>query len=304
VATPRNPSVSVVIPAHNAAATIGEQLTALRGQSFIDEFEIVVVGNQCRDATEEVVDGLSAGLPLRYIAADDRVGASYARNVGVVAARGDVVLHCDADDAVDADWVAGMVGALDEWDVVGGALEPLACPPAWAVRSSFVPFVALPTFRGRPYAPGASIGYPRRVHAAIGGFDERFECGADDVAFSLRAQDAGFRVGFAREARCGYRLRTTLREAAAQQRRYGRGLALLTAHYAPELDRGGIVDVGRTVLEGARRLVGARSVDDVRIAFLRTSFQSARTLEMAQHRRRSATGSRHGSRDGGVDAQP
>jgi GT2 family glycosyltransferase len=152
------------------------------------------------------------------------------------------------------------------------------------VRGSIVALEALPTFLGRSYAVGASMGYRRSVHDAVGGFDERFECGGDDIAFSLRAHAAGFRIGFAPDARCQYRLRETVRGAAAQQRRYGQGRALLTAHYTPEHDRGVLQDIGRSLWEATRRLLAARSWDDVRIAYLRSSFQGARTVAMAQAR--------------------
>ena len=85
--------------------------------------------------------------------------------------------------------------------------------------------------RSRPATTrvSASLACRREVHDAIGGWDERFGAAADDVAFSLAAQRAGYRIGFAEDAVCHYRVRTTLRGVLAQQWRYGRGLATLNA---------------------------------------------------------------------------
>lgn len=280
--------VSIVIPAHDAGRTIGAQLRGLAAQTFAGPMEIIVVGNRCYDDTAAVVASFTDTLAdLIFVTADERIGCTYARNAGVDLARGGLLLFCDADDAVDPGWVAGMVAALEDADLVGGALEPLSGAPSWIVRTSIAPVRELPVApNGLRHVVGASVGYRRDVHDALGGWDERFVVGADDVAFSLSAQRHGFRLGFAEDAVCNYRLRTTLREVASQQQRYGQGRARLTAHYLPELDRGLLVDVGRTLVSTLRQVAGARSVDDLRIAYVRTFFHAARTVEMVRLRRR------------------
>jgi len=45
---------SVIIPAHNEAATIGRNLRALREGTGVDDLDVVVVCNGCTDATAEV----------------------------------------------------------------------------------------------------------------------------------------------------------------------------------------------------------------------------------------------------------
>ena len=283
-------SVSVVMPAHNAALTIDEQLRALSRQSFEGDLEVIVVGNHCTDETAAIVGRHQRHFAsLTYVAADQGWGCAYARNVGAEIARGELLLFCDADDVVSPGWVAGMVAALADADLVGGALVPFGDAPAWAVRASILPVERLPVgFEGLRHAVGASMGYRRAVHDALGGWDERFVVGGDDVAFSLEAQRAGFRLGFADRAVTRYRLRETVRTAAAQQRRYGRGRAVLAWHHLPERDRGLLTDAGRTLISSAGQVLHARSVDDLRVAYLRLSFQAARTAEMVRLRRGSS----------------
>src|SRR4029453_12460657 len=50
----RPSSVSVVVPAYNAAATLGDQLDALAAQQFEDDWELVVVDNGSTDGTAEL----------------------------------------------------------------------------------------------------------------------------------------------------------------------------------------------------------------------------------------------------------
>ena len=42
-------TVSVIVPAHNAALTIGEQLAALSAQTYGAPYEVIVVANRCSD---------------------------------------------------------------------------------------------------------------------------------------------------------------------------------------------------------------------------------------------------------------
>jgi glycosyltransferase involved in cell wall biosynthesis len=89
--------VSVVIPAHNAAATLDATLHSARAQSH-RELEIIVVDDGSTDGTPT--------LAAQHAAADDRVrivtqrnaGVAAARNTGWQAARSDVIAFLDADD--------------------------------------------------------------------------------------------------------------------------------------------------------------------------------------------------------------
>ena len=60
---------------------------------------------------------------MRVISAPEVRSSYFARNQGVAAAKGDLVLFCDADDVVDKHWIQSMVTALADLDVVGGSLK-------------------------------------------------------------------------------------------------------------------------------------------------------------------------------------
>jgi len=95
--------LSVVIPAHEAAATLGHVLDALAVVEDV-KVEVVVVDDASHDLTSHIaVRHWSAPTVLRL---PKRVGPSDARNVGAALASSESVLFCDADVLVSSAAVA------------------------------------------------------------------------------------------------------------------------------------------------------------------------------------------------------
>ncbi len=92
--------VSVVVPTHDSAATIGRALRSVASQSA-RPCEIVVVDDASSDDTLAVVADLARELPVpvRTIALPENLGPGTARNTGWDAATGDWVAFLDHDDA-------------------------------------------------------------------------------------------------------------------------------------------------------------------------------------------------------------
>lgn len=89
--------VSVVIPAHNAAATIAETLQSLQSQSFTG-WEAIVVDDGSRDTTSEIVSRFAQEDSRIRIVSQPNQGVSAARNTGIEHAGADWLLFLDADD--------------------------------------------------------------------------------------------------------------------------------------------------------------------------------------------------------------
>jgi glycosyltransferase involved in cell wall biosynthesis len=90
--------VTVVVPAYNAAATLGETLLSVRTQTY-ESLEIIVVDDGSADSTAQIVE--------RHMRDDSRVtlirhptnrGVAAARNTAIAAGKGELIAPVDADD--------------------------------------------------------------------------------------------------------------------------------------------------------------------------------------------------------------
>ncbi|WP_461110287.1 glycosyltransferase family 2 protein [Streptomyces calidiresistens] len=225
--TPR--LISVVIPVRDGAGTLPSQLTALARQTTTVPWEVLVVDNGSTDSTRAVAERARPRFRcLRIIDASDRPGESRARNRGIAAARGDFIAFCDADDIADPGWLAALAAAARENDLIGGSLETAVLSPGRADESPS-PMDAQTDFL--PFARGANCAAWKDVLTAVGGWDERYRGGGEDMDLSWRAELCGYRVGYAADAVMHYRLRDRLPSLARQKWNYGRSGARLFAAY-------------------------------------------------------------------------
>jgi len=229
-ATPR---LSVVIPARDAAITIGDQLDALASQTWDEPWEIVVVDNQSQDATAKIVaDRATRDRRLRLVSAGDRAGVAHARNVGIDATTAPAIAMCDADDIVGPHWVRAMGEALRTHDLVTGPLEVDLLNPAWVVTSRGGSLTDGPgNFGGVAFAHSCNIGFRRALAERCGRFDETLRAG-EDVDWSFRAIRAGAALTFVENAVVHYRYRTTMGALFRQARSYGRVNPIVAARLA------------------------------------------------------------------------
>jgi len=102
---------TVVIPAFNAARTIGSSIRSVLQQTEQD-FEIVIVDDGSTDDTSECARSFATDPRVRAIAQRNK-GPSAARNTGLAAARGSYVSMLDADDLWLPEYLEVMGGALD-----------------------------------------------------------------------------------------------------------------------------------------------------------------------------------------------
>jgi glycosyltransferase involved in cell wall biosynthesis len=91
------PSVSVVIPAFNAAKTLLRALDSLADQQRLPD-EVIVVDDGSQDATADLARGYKA-LRLEVLKHEQNAGSSAALNTAIRAARCPLIAFLDADDA-------------------------------------------------------------------------------------------------------------------------------------------------------------------------------------------------------------
>jgi hypothetical protein len=227
--------VSVVVAARDAAATLPAQLAALAAQRPACRWEVLVADNGSTDGTPELVREVAREHDwLRLVDASATRGAGAARNAGARAARGDVLLFCDADDVVAPGWLDALHGALGRHQLAAGRLEWALLNARTARRSR-----ALPQEDGLQHtepvpwlgcASSSNLGVRRALFERLGGFDTRARF-LQDTDLCWRAQLAGGDLAFEPAAVVHMRLRRGLRGAWRQGRGTGMGQRWLAARY-------------------------------------------------------------------------
>jgi glycosyltransferase involved in cell wall biosynthesis len=99
------PTVTVVIPALNEAAHIGNTLCSLKNQRYpADKLEVIVVDNGSSDGTVEIVR--AAGVTLLE---EPERSPFKARNKAILASSSEYLAFLDADCTADPGWIEGLV---------------------------------------------------------------------------------------------------------------------------------------------------------------------------------------------------
>ena len=226
------PVVSVVIPAYQAAATIGACIEAVIGQRYpAAKREIIVVDDGSHDATGSIARGFS-GV---HVIAQKNAGAASARNRGWRAAAGKWIAFLDSDCVPSRGWLAALVDAVTTGDAgrpaalgAAGKTLGLASGSEAARFADLIGSLDAERYLSHPrwpFAPSCNLMYRRDALEATAGFDERFVTyEACDLHTRLRESDPG---GFSYVARAvvWHRHRSSWRAYWKQQVAYGVGYA-------------------------------------------------------------------------------
>lgn len=101
--------VSVVVPAWNVVGLLPRCLDSLLAQTH-RPLEIIVVDDGSTDGTGEVVRSYHERHPEVHLVGQPHRGLGPARNAGLSVAHGEYLCFVDADDWVEPDYVAGLLG--------------------------------------------------------------------------------------------------------------------------------------------------------------------------------------------------
>ncbi len=194
---PRQPVVSIIMPAYNVEPFVDAAVASVRAQTFRD-FELLVVDDGSTDGTAAVVE--------RHVGEDRRVrllgqanaGISAARNLALRHARGALIAILDSDDTWTPAYLESQVRVLEQRpdvDIVSGNAwfqggpqdgrtaaptpDPRADPDLSALLQDETSVFIMSVFR-------------REVIDSVGGFDESFRSN-EDYDLWIRAAMAGFR---------------------------------------------------------------------------------------------------------------
>ncbi len=189
------PAITVVIPARDAAATIGRTLSALAAQELDGEYEVIVVDSGSRDDTPAIALASDAVREVLQNPGGEPAGS---RNLGVSRARGSALAFTDADCEPAPDWLAAGLRALDRAEIVQGRVIPSAAAG---------PFDRTLGVSGESgLYETANLFVRRDVFDRVGGFEPVLKLGdrerpfGEDAWFVWRARRTGARTAFASDA--------------------------------------------------------------------------------------------------------
>lgn len=179
------PSITIVTPTFNAAATIEETLASIAAQGY-PATEHVVVDGGSTDGTVEILEREAAAGRLRFVSEPDE-GLSDAFNKGVAMATGEWIAWLNADDVyedgalqavgraiadTDAEWATGRC------KIIGGeGAESRKAVTAY--KNWLLARYSLDLYLTNNFISSPSTFVRRSVLAEIGALDERFKYSAD-----------------------------------------------------------------------------------------------------------------------------
>jgi len=216
----RAPFVSVIVPTHDRPEQVRRCVQSLLALHY-PRYEIIVVDNApSSPATAESIQQAYRAVPqVRYVR-EDRPGSSWARNRGMLAARGEILAFADDDVVIDRYWLLELVKAFSQADRVAcvtGLVLPveLETPPQFWIeeyggfskgftrrifdmtenhpRTPLYPYTA-----GR-FGTGANMAFTAAFLRSAGGFDPALGPGSpaqggEDLTLFFQAVTRGYKL--------------------------------------------------------------------------------------------------------------
>ncbi|MDR0848398.1 MAG: glycosyltransferase [Propionibacteriaceae bacterium] len=135
------PRVSVIVPVYNVEEYLALCIDSIRKQSFTD-IEIICVNDGSSDSSRDILAMAAKVEPRLRIIDKPNGGLSSARNVGIDAAQGDIVMFVDSDDWLDRRACKTVVEVFDkehpDMATFGARIFPRSAVEPW-LRSVLTP---------------------------------------------------------------------------------------------------------------------------------------------------------------------
>jgi GT2 family glycosyltransferase len=216
--------VSFIIPLYNCLPLTQAMLASLRETLPPGlDCEIILVDDGSTDGTREWLAGLSRPAvnpsnppasslaPCRTILNEKNLGFAGACNRGAAAATGETLFFLNNDLVLLPHWLEPMLTAFDRFPDTGlvgnvqrnaatGAVDHAGIyfnhqgkPAHRTDLPATTRWLGWPAWRAVEALTGACFGTRRNVWQKLGGFDEAFINGSEDIDLALRASAAGLR---------------------------------------------------------------------------------------------------------------
>lgn len=228
------PFVSVIIPVFNDPQGLSKVLEAVIGQTYPrTRYEVIVVDNNSTDATPRVIDEYSTRYPeLVYPQTEDRTQGSYAaRNRGVKAARGTIIVFTDADCVPVNTWLEAGIQQLQQYQAAFGAGQirftfQAEEPTVWEYLDAANKLDQKTYVEKAGFGATANLFVRHEMFGQYGFFREDLRSGGD-YEFGRRLTEGGEKLIYIEEALVYHPARASYREKINKSKRVTEGQAQL-----------------------------------------------------------------------------
>ena len=177
--------ISVILSTYNRGYTLTVALESIAASQLPEcvEWEVLVVDNNSKDHTRQVVERFCNRHPRRFrYLFESRQGLSHARNRGIQEARGEIIAFMDDDVTVAPNWLRELMSPFQnpEYAGAGGRILPAQdfTPPSWLLLDDPMNLAGtLALFDLGPEAGqltkppyGTNMAYRRAMFEKYGGF--------------------------------------------------------------------------------------------------------------------------------------
>jgi len=229
-------TVSVIIPCYNEERFIGKALEQLADQFESDRYELIVIDGRSEDRTRAVVDEFKTRRPDVPVLLVENPARNIptALNLGIAAARGDIIARMDAHAVPSDGYIRRCVEVLQSGTAGAVGMPCLVRPGADTLIARAIaaavshPFgIGDATYRlgssGPPQQAVDTVAFAcfrKSLWKELGGYNESLHTN-EDYDFNYRVRRSGREVILDRGGHCDYFARATLKTLCSQYLRYG-----------------------------------------------------------------------------------
>jgi GT2 family glycosyltransferase len=236
-----NISFSIIVPTFNRPDEVDELMASLTLQSY-REFELILADGTPDESLVGIIEKHKSAFNVLHLHRP-YLGISDSRNLGCQHAKGNYFIFLDSDCVLPKNYLENVLKGIDEngYDAFGGpdAANDSFTDLQKAISYSMTSMLTTGGIRGKKkhvgqfHPRGFNMGISKEVFEKTNGYSS-LKC-AEDIEFSIRIINHGFKTGLITEAFVYHKRRTSFKAFFRQVYRFGAARINIYKLYPSEL---------------------------------------------------------------------
>lgn len=203
--------ISIITPVFNKLEFTKQYLDSLERNTDDWPFEIIIVDNGSTDGTKEFIASTNYKMNGQYVRNENNLGFAVANNQGAKVAKGKFLLLLNNDTIVTKGFLSALMNVFSEEKAVGAVGAKLIFPGTGLIQHAGVFQLpnGLPDHRyfNKPSSypkaneranvfavTGAALMVPKALYDELGGLDEEYVNGFEDIDLCQRIRQKGMNI--------------------------------------------------------------------------------------------------------------